>query len=84
MHDPIDPSDDEEGLDDPEDSESDIGLQDVEDSGPSEANGQANGGSGDSTKKDEEANKKTEKRKNRGMMQWKPVRVIFSSKIFKT
>ena len=76
VHDPIDPSDDDEGLDDPEDSDSDIGLQDAERGPAGDVNGQGGGDVENDAKKDEEANKKTEKRKNRGMMQWKPVRVI--------
>lgn len=76
VHDPVDPSDDDEGLDDPDDSDSDLGVQDAENSGPAgQMNGQAEGITADEEKKITEANKKTEKRKNRGLMQWKPVRV---------
>ena len=76
VHDPVDPSDDDEGLEDPSDSDSDIGLQDAENRKPAgEANGEADGTTQGDEKKIAEANKKSEKRKNRGMMQWKPVRV---------
>lgn len=78
VHDPVAPRDDDEGIEDPDDSESDIGMQDAENSGPGKGmNGSAEGQemNKDEEKKREDANKRTEKRKNRGLLQWKPVRV---------
>lgn len=82
VHDPHDPSDDddkiEDGMDDDSDSSSDLGLQDASHQGAtnqSNGSGRAHEESPGDDKLNEMANKKTEKRKNRGMMQWKPVRV---------
>ncbi len=81
VHDPMNPSDDDDNLpDDIDDSddESDIGLQDAETKATGkETNGSSEGHEVNKTeqKSVEEANKKTEKRKNRGLLQWKPVRV---------
>ena len=85
VHDPHDPSDDDDNIpgdalddDDDSDSSSDLGLHDGEHQRPED---KVNGSAADpelspkDQKKREEANKKTEKRKNRGMLQWKPVRV---------
>ena len=81
VHDPHDPSDDDDNIedgviDDDSDSSSDLGLQDAENRGSNE-NSQAQGLERSETeqKKRDEGNKKTEKRKHRGMLQWKPVRV---------
>ena len=84
VHDPHVPSDDDdhigEGVDD-SDSSSDIGLQDAENaSGGKEMYGSSEGTPTNGTIKQKDAeNKRTEKRKNRGLMQWKPVRVSLSS-----
>ena len=82
VHDPHDPSDDDDNIpgdpDDDSDSSSDLGLQDGENKGTAEEmNGGTVGHENDpgQQKKREVANKKSEKRKNRGLMQWKPVRV---------
>ena len=81
VHDPHVPSDDDDHIGDEgddSDSESDLGVQDAETAG---AGKNLNGSAADGTTlKDDEktkavANKKSEKRKNRGLMQWKPVRV---------
>ena len=85
VHNPHIPSDDDEHIggegndsDSDSDSDSDLGVQDAETTGAREGiNGSAAEGT---TLKDDErtravANKKSEKRKNRGLMQWKPVRV---------
>lgn len=86
VHDPYNPSSDDEGIDGHDDSDS---TSDSEDLGIADASNAANGsavkdhaqtdGMGGESKKEEHkrevANKKTEKRKNRGLMQWKPVRV---------
>ncbi|KAI4245340.1 MAG: hypothetical protein L6R42_010217, partial [Xanthoria sp. 1 TBL-2021] len=68
-----------------DDSDSDdLGIQDGQNAGhengtprSSRSHGHANGADGESRqeeKKREVANKKSEKRKGRGLMQWKPVR----------
>lgn len=76
VHDPIDPSSDDDDLEDQSDSDSDIGLHDAERNGSADgASGPIERGSQDDEKKREATNKKTEKRKGRGLMQWKPVRV---------
>ena len=81
VHDPHVPSDDDDHIGDEgddSDSESDLGIQDGESNGAGKA---MNGSPAEGTtlKNDEKtrevANKKSEKRKNRGLMQWKPVRV---------
>lgn len=86
VHDPVDPSSDDGGDDgNDSDSSSDLGIQDAEHGGgPSKVNGAASAANGDpiDEEKREVANKKTEKRKNRGLMQWKPVRVSSSSLFF--
>lgn len=79
VHDPYNPSDDDDKIPsdagDDSDSSSDLGIHDAENAGAVNGqNGQENADTADS-KKREEANKNTEKRKNRGLRQWKPVRV---------
>ena len=87
LHDPHDPSSDDDD-DDDETSDSgsiDLGLQDGNNTrnagsdmgGASEKAGMQDGDNGDE-KSREVANKRTEKRKNRGLLQWKPVRVSFA------
>ena len=75
VRDPIDPSDGDDD-DDDSDSDSDLGIQDA-DHRPSQdkPNGSTEASDKAEEKQKEAANKKTEKRKNRGLMQWKPVRV---------
>ena len=76
VHDPIDPSSDDDGLDDSNDTGSeDLGVHDANNTNsaasmgePSQTRLDRHGKSGN------EANKRSEKRKNRGMMQWKPIR----------
>ena len=86
LHDPHDPSsDDNEDEDETSDSDSvDLGLHDATNSGgakdaagASKSSEMQNGEKSDD-KTREYANKKTEKRKNRGLLQWKPVRVCNS------
>ncbi|KAG8531084.1 uncharacterized protein KY384_004441 [Bacidia gigantensis] len=82
IHDPHDPSDDDDNVpddavDDDSDSSSDLGIQDADNKGDAnDMNGNAAAGS----MKQEEANKKTEKRKHRGLLQWKPVRNLAFAK----
>ena len=91
VHDPHDPSDDDDNIpegdvDDNSDSSSDLGLQDADNkSAANGVNGQVEGQemSQEEHKNRDEANKKTEKRKNRGLLQWRPVRVIFLLPMFK-
>ncbi|KAI4102452.1 MAG: hypothetical protein L6R37_004391 [Teloschistes peruensis] len=91
VRDPYNPSSDDEGNDSSNsDSESDdLGIQDA--SSSSQVNGTATkdhaaaDGNGNGVGKKEEkhrvvANKKTEKRKQRGLMQWKPVRNLAFAK----
>lgn len=91
IHDPHDPSsdddnipDDEEGSDDSD--EPDLGMQDATNTGAGKEMGgakqgqQVNGDDAQSEKSREVANKKTERRKNRGLLQWKPVRNIAFAK----
>ena len=80
VHDPHVPSDDDDHVGDEgddSDSESDLGVQDAETRAGKDMNGSAAEGTTlkDDGKTRAAANKKSEKRKNRGMMQWKPVRV---------
>lgn len=84
LHDPHDPSsddgDDDDSADSDDSGEPDLGLHDANNApagkgmGGAKEKRQENGetnGDGEMT----DANKKTEKRKNRGLRQWKPVRV---------
>ena len=88
VHDPHDPSDDDDNIpdgdidndDEDSDSSSDLGVhtagnqkseQDLHDADSNRDT------SPKAEKQREMANKKTEKRKNRGLRQWKPVRVCF-------
>ncbi|KAL9128647.1 MAG: hypothetical protein Q9217_002707 [Psora testacea] len=87
VHDPHDPSDDDDNIpgdpEDDSDSSSDLGVQDAENRGAaSDMDGSADnqGISPKEQKKREVANKKSEKRKNRGLMQWKPVRNLAFAK----
>ena len=66
IHDPHDPSSDDDNIPDDEGDSSDSDDQDL---------GMQDGDDAQSEKSSKVANKKTEKRKNRGLMQWKPVRV---------
>lgn len=86
VHDPHVPSDDDgniegEAEDSDSDSDSDLGVQD----GKTNRAGKDMNGSAEGTniqeddKKREIANKRTEKRHNRGLLQWKPVRVCLCS-----
>ena len=90
VHDPIDPSSDDDNIDgdyadDSSDSSSDndLGIQDAENSASKNVDGelQKGGGSVDEKKTREVANKKTEKRKLRGPLQWKPIRVSRTQKV---
>ena len=81
IHNPHVPSDDDDNIDDDSDSESDLGVEDGENKRTAkDVDGSAESGVDGTTlkeddKKREKANKKTEKRHNRGLLQWKPVRV---------
>lgn len=86
MHDPYNPSSDDDNLDDnSSDSDSeDLGIHGANDTNGVNGSGtKRNGdqdGEGDGESKQEEkhrevANKKSERRRGRGLMQWKPVRV---------
>jgi len=84
LHDPHDPSSDDDDASDGDNSTGsgapDLGMQDGEtalagqDMGGAKERQQVNGDA-PSEKGREEANKRTEKRKNRGLRQWKPIRV---------
>jgi hypothetical protein len=86
VHNPHLPSDDDDDDDDDSDSESDLGVQD----GQSKMSGKmtngtaANRAEGTTIREDEKnreiANKRTEKRHNRGLLQWKPVRNLAFAK----
>ena len=78
VHDPVDPSFEDENLDDygSDSSSEDLGVQDATNTDHA---GQMTGhgiGSDDGSSKTSgsKANKKTEQRKHRGLMQWKPMR----------
>ncbi|KAL8952918.1 MAG: hypothetical protein Q9222_001208 [Ikaeria aurantiellina] len=86
VHDPYNPSSDDEDDEDDSSSSGDLGINDGATVGTT-ANGTARkdhamvdseGGKDGESQRDEHhrevANKKSEKRRNRGMMQWKPVR----------
>lgn len=86
VHDPHVPSDDDDNIDDDSDSESDLGVTDGHNAGSVKQMNGAAGGSAEGTtiredgKKREVANKKTEKRQHRGLLQWKPVRNLAFAK----
>ncbi|KAL6717455.1 hypothetical protein ACLMJK_005370 [Lecanora helva] len=83
VHNPHVPSDDDDNVDDDSDSSSDLGLQDADNQGAErvKSNGTANSTeTKDDEKKRDVANKRTEKRQNRGMLQWKPVRNLAFAK----
>ncbi|CAL8580352.1 hypothetical protein XPA_006081 [Xanthoria parietina] len=93
VHDPFNPSSDDDNInDDSDDSDSDdLGIQDAQNAGNENgtprssrshgaANGADDGESRQEEKKREVANKKSEKRKGRGLMQWKPVRNLAFAK----
>lgn len=80
LHDPIEPSSDDDS-DDSDDDSADLGVQDA--SNTSRVSGDTQGPNGTSSEsgrpsmseKDvNQQNKRTEERKHRGMMQWKPAR----------
>lgn len=88
VHDPYDPSSDDDNISgeypNSSDSDSDdLGIQDGSNSnsvanvaGAAEANGRLQNTSGEDDQKHRDVtNKKSEKRKHRGLLQWKPVRV---------
>ena len=88
VHDPIDPSDDDDNisgddLNDDSDDSSDLGVHDANHGKPTDGiNGHQVGqqiGGEDQGARDQ-ANKRTEKRKNRGLRQWRPVRNIVFAK----
>lgn len=87
FHDPFDPSSDDGNPDESDDDNSDgsdsddLGIQDGTNDtaarasdGGAEANGAIQNNEGEQKSRDV-ANKKSEKRKHRGLLQWKPVRV---------
>lgn len=92
VHDPFDPSDDDDNIEgsyeSDSSSEADLGVQDNTNtegsaknmSGAAENGQLQNGKSAKDEKAAEIANKKTEKRKNRGPLQWKPVRSLAFAK----
>ena len=77
IHDPHVPSDDDDVPDDESESDSDLGVQDADHVGArKDMNGSTEGTTiAEDDKKRDVANKRTEKRHNRGLLQWKPVRV---------
>lgn len=80
VHNPHDPSDDDDNIDDGEgdsDSSSDLGVHDGGNTGARNgANGSAEGTTIlEGEEKREVANKRSEKRQHKGLLQWKPVRV---------
>ena len=85
LHDPHDPSSDDDDNETSDSDSVDLGLQDGNNTrkagsdmgGVSEKAQMQNGDNGDEETR-EIANKRTEKRKNRGLLQWKPVRVSFA------
>ena len=87
-HDPVNPSDDEdhEPDDDDDDDDSDIGLADATTGSKQSTDTRLTNGTTDSelskqgSKDIDAVNKKTERRKQRGMMQWKPARNIVFAK----
>lgn len=87
VHNPYAPSDDDDHIyDEGEDSDSDSDLG-VQDAGNKRTAKDMKGSAEGTTLEDDEktrevANKKSEKRKQRGLMQWKPVRVSRSSSAF--
>ena len=85
VHDPHVPSSDDDNVDDDSDSDSDLGVQDAANtSAGKEMNGTSEATEGTNIKTDDKkreiANKKTEKRHNRGLLQWKPVRNLAFAK----
>lgn len=86
VHDPHDPSSDDDNIDDDDDSSSnsssnDLGIQDGNNTNSAkdmDGIGQKKDGVQNGESKDS-VNKKSEKRKHRGLMQWKPVRVSSST-----
>ena len=78
IHDPINPSSDEDGLDESSEGEAsseDLGLQDATNTNSAKSmSGASQAGLEKSDKVGNEANKRSEKRKQRGLMQWKPMR----------
>ena len=88
VHDAFDPSSDDGNHDDSDDDKSDesdsddLGIHDGTNNmsaratdGGTEADGALQNGDGGGRKSRDVANKKSEKRKHRGLLQWKPVRV---------
>lgn len=82
VHDPIDPSSDDDNLgeydDSGSDSEPDLGVHDATNTASGKNMGASTQAANDSLSNKETAkvNKNSEKRKHRGLMQWKPVRNI--------
>jgi hypothetical protein len=81
FHDPFDPSSDDDGDSDDSDS-NDLGIQDGTTTtagtavdGGAEADGAPQNSNGGERGTSDDVNQKTEKRKHRGLMQWRPVRV---------
>ena len=97
IHDPFNPSSDEDNIDDNDDDDDDddsddntLGIRDATNSGPGKGIDRVsttdkdsimqNGDSQAAAHKAEVVNKKTEKRKQRGLMQWKPMRNVAFAK----
>lgn len=87
LHDPYNPSSDSDALesgDDDESSDSDLGIQDADNmsdsmkrksgGGYAQVDRDTNGLSGNDRRSINDQNKRTEQRKQRGIMQWKPAR----------
>lgn len=78
VHDPIDPSSDDDNIDNDSDSDSDsdIGIQDASNMRATKTTSRTENGDDDAGGKRsaDKANKRSEKRKQRGLMQWKPMR----------
>lgn len=84
LHDPHVPGSDDDEIEDDDfsddssdDDSDDLGIQDATSGNNAGGDTDANGGlkNGASTEDVNKANKKSEKRKHRGLLQWKPVRV---------
>ncbi|ORY11628.1 hypothetical protein BCR34DRAFT_624727 [Clohesyomyces aquaticus] len=76
LHDPFHPSDDEDNDDDDDEDESsseDLGIQDATNTNDGSSDRMSSSGS-PSSKDTKKLNKRTEERKQRGLMQWKPAR----------
>jgi hypothetical protein len=78
-HDPIDPSSDDDNVEDYDDSDASSDDLGIHDGSNTQAGGLAHGRPSTDTAQtgnENEVNKRSEKRKQRGLMQWKPMRNV--------